>query len=221
MRYKKRVFDFAGALLGLFVLWPLFLLVAMIVKMGDGGPVLYRQVRIGYKGCPFVMYKFRTMVVNADRTELLLTPDGDTRITGFGRLIRNTKIDELPQLWNVLRGQMSLVGPRPEVSKFVALYTVEQQHVLNLVPGITDPASIIYRNEGALLKRSQDPETHYIQMIMPDKIRRNLTYAMTATIYKDALVILQTFFTVFLKRDNADAPIREHDDIGIPRHWEG
>lgn len=196
MKWSKRLFDLFWSLLGLAVLWPLFLLIALLIKLEDGGPVFFRQERVGYKGHPFHIWKFRTMVVDAEKRGKLLTVGRDPRITRVGYWLRRFKIDELPQLINVTLGQMSLVGPRPEVPQYVALYTPEQREVLELVPGITDPASIAYRHENDLLACSPDPERTYIEEIMPEKIRLNLEYARRATIWTDLVVILQTIISL-------------------------
>ena len=192
MRWGKRAFDFIFSALGLAVLFPVFFIIALMIKIEDGGPVLFIQKRIGYKGRPFFMYKFRTMVVDAEKKGNLLTVGGDPRITKSGRLLRKFKLDELPQLINVLKGEMSLVGPRPEVEKYVNLYTNEQREVLNLYPGITDPASIEYVNESELLAQSSDPEKLYVEKIMPEKIVLNLEYARQASCWTDFLVIVKT-----------------------------
>lgn len=197
----KRIFDLIFTVPGLIVLLPFFVLIALWIKLDSKGPVFYRQERVGKYGKTFRIYKFRTMVKNADKIGGAITIGNDPRITKVGRFLRKYKIDELPQLINVLKGEMSLVGPRPEVIKYVNLYTSEQREVLNLIPGITDPASIKYRNENILLAASRDtyeasydPEQVYIQEIMPDKIRINLEYASRATIFTDFKVIVKTIF---------------------------
>jgi len=197
----KRIFDLIFTVPGLIVLLPFFVLIALWIKLDSKGPVFYRQERVGRYGETFKIYKFRTMVKNADKIGGAITIGDDPRITKVGRFLRKYKIDELPQLINVLKGEMSLVGPRPEVSKYVNLYTSEQREVLNLMPGITDPASIKYRNENILLAASRDtyeasydPEQVYIQEIMPDKIRINLEYASRATIFTDFKVVVKTIF---------------------------
>jgi lipopolysaccharide/colanic/teichoic acid biosynthesis glycosyltransferase len=196
MRWEKRAFDFIFSTLGLVFLFPFFFIIALLIKIEDGGPVLFIQKRIGYRGRPFFMYKFRTMVVDADKKGNLLTVGGDPRITKSGRLLRKFKLDELPQLINVLKGEMSLVGPRPEVEKYVNLYTNEQREVLNLYPGITDPASIKYVDENEVLEKAEDPERVYIEKIMPEKIRLNLEYAKNATVITDFMVIIKTLFEI-------------------------
>ena len=198
MRLRKRVFDLFWAILGLAVIWPLFVLVALLIKLGDRGPVSFRQQRIGYKGRPFHIRKFRTMVLNAEQLGKPLTVgQRDPRITPTGYWLRRFKLDELPQLLNVLAGEMSLVGPRPEVPRYVALYTPEQRLVLGLVPGITDPASIEYRHESAMLAAVPDPEQTYVKEIMPVKIRINLEYAKTSTLWSDFAVIVKTLSCAF------------------------
>lgn len=169
----------------------------MLIKLDDKGPVFFRQERVGYKGRPFRIWKFRTMVVDAEKIGKPLTVGRDPRITRVGYWLRKFKLDELPQLFNVLVGEMSLVGPRPEVPKYVALYTPEQRKVLDLVPGITDPASIKYRDESEILGRSPDPDRTYLEEIMPEKIRLNLEYAAHATVWSDFIIVLKTLFRVF------------------------
>jgi lipopolysaccharide/colanic/teichoic acid biosynthesis glycosyltransferase len=188
--------DVCGSLVGLVVLAPLFVLVGIAIRLdvrnGAGGPVFFAQERVGRYGVRFRMWKFRTMRVNAERSGAQLTVGADSRITRVGRWLRRSKIDELPQLFNVLRGEMSLVGPRPEVPRYVALYDDAERVVLDLVPGITDPASIRYRDEASVLAHAADPERCYIDEIMPEKIRINLEYAERATPFSDLLVILST-----------------------------
>ncbi|HEU4628905.1 MAG TPA: sugar transferase [Gemmatimonadaceae bacterium] len=188
----KRVFDLAWTVPGLLVLAPLLGAVALLVRLVDGRPVFFRQERVGLHGRPFRIWKFRTMTAGA-ATGPALTVAADARVTPLGRWLRATKLDELPQLFNVLAGEMSLVGPRPEVPRFVAQYTEAQRQVLTVRPGITDPACLSYRHEGVLLARSADPERTYVAEIMPEKIRLNLAYARTATRWSDFRVILRTF----------------------------
>jgi lipopolysaccharide/colanic/teichoic acid biosynthesis glycosyltransferase len=187
-----RCFDWLMALIGLTLLAPLFLLVAVAVKLGDGGPVFYLQQRVGRHGRPFRILKFRTMAPGADQRGLPITTDRDARVTRVGKWLRAWKLDELPQLANVLVGDMGLVGPRPEVPRYVALYTPEQARVLSLRPGITDPASIAYRSESQLLRHCQDPEAYYIQTLLPDKLRINLAYAARAGFWSNLRIILAT-----------------------------
>jgi len=188
----KRIFDVVLSALGLLVLFPLFALVAGLILVFDGPPVLFRQQRIGYRRKPFQIYKFRTMVPNAEQLGNPLTVGSDRRVTPIGRWLRKTKLDELPQLLNVFIGNMSFVGPRPEVNRYVALYTPDQCRVLELVPGITDAASIEYRNENELLATLDNPEQAYVKTIIPEKIRINLEYAKQASVLRDCGVILRT-----------------------------
>ncbi len=211
MTRVKRVMDVCGSLLGLLVLTPLFLLVAVAIAVdvrdGAGGPVLFAQDRVGRDGVSFRMWKFRTMRVNAERAGAPLTVGADPRITRVGRWLRRLKLDELPQLYNVLRGEMSLVGPRPEVPRYVELYSDAQRAVLGLVPGITDPASIRFRDEASELARAADPERFYIEEIMPEKIRLNLEYAGRATPWSDLRVVLSTVGLLAGRRANADGTV--------------
>jgi lipopolysaccharide/colanic/teichoic acid biosynthesis glycosyltransferase len=191
----KRALDVIAASVGVLLLAPVLVFVAALVK-GDGGPVFYRQLRIGRGGRPFRMWKFRTMVTDAEKRGPSLTLAEDHRITRTGGWLRRSRIDELPQLFNVIAGDMSLVGPRPEVPKFVAMYGADERPVLELVPGITDLASIEFRDEGALLAGRPDPENFYIERIMPEKIRINLRYAADATVLSDIRIILRTIATL-------------------------
>lgn len=188
----KRIFDLFWASVGLLLLWPLFLVVALLIKLEDRGPVFFRQERVGWKGRLFRIWKFRTMVMGADRLGRAITVGRDPRITRIGHWLRATKVDELPQLLNVWMGEMSLVGPRPEVQKYVGLYTVDQRRVLDLKPGITDLASVKYRRESELLAASPDPDRTYVEEIMPEKIRLNQDYAGQASLWGDFKVILMT-----------------------------
>ncbi len=188
----KRLFDLFWALLGLLLLAPLLLAVAVAIRLDDGGPAFFRQRRVGRGGRPFRIWKFRTMVQNAEALGGQITVGGDPRITRVGRWLRRTKLDELPQLFNVLAGEMSLVGPRPEVPRYVARYTPAQRRVLDLPPGITDPASIKYRDENAVLARAADPDRAYVDEIMPEKLRLNLAYADRRSLAGDVVVILHT-----------------------------
>ena len=172
----KRAMDIVLSAAALCVLWPVLLLIALAIVVDDPGPVFYRQVRVGRGGRPFRIFKFRTMVVDADKKGLSITVGRDSRITRVGAFLRKTKLDELAQLLNVLCGQMSFVGPRPEVPRYVELYTPYQRQVLLVRPGITDYASIAYRNENDLLAGADDPERMYIETIMPDKIELNMKY---------------------------------------------
>ena len=195
----KRLFDIVASLLGLAVMTPLLLLVAVAVKMSSRGPVLFRQVRVGRGGREFRLLKFRTMVADAPRLGGQLTVEGDPRITPVGRALRASKLDEFPQLWNVVVGDMSLVGPRPEVPKYVALYNDEQRQVLSVRPGITDYASITYFDENALLARSADPEGTYVREIMPHKLRLNHLYLQRRSFFEDIRILLATAFVAAVR----------------------
>lgn len=199
MSFRKRAFDVICSFVGVVVLSPVLLLVSLAIMILDGQPILFRQERIGHCGRVFHIYKFRTMVPNAGELGQPLTVGRDTRITRVGHWLRKSKLDELPQLLNVLKGEMSLVGPRPEVPKYVALYTHAQRQVLELVPGITDPASIAFRNEADLLAGCENPERAYLERIMPEKIRLNLAYAANAGLKADVGVIWQTLAALCVK----------------------
>lgn len=188
----KRAFDLVFAVLGLMVFWPLLLVIAVSVFFTDGLPLFFRQERVGRHGRLFRIWKFRTMVRDAERRGALLTAGNDPRITPFGRLLRKTKLDELPQLFNVLTGEMSFVGPRPEVPHYVEQYTQQQRRVLELKPGITDIASIQYCHENEILGLALDPEAEYVRRIMPEKIRLNVEYAAHANLVTDFLVVART-----------------------------
>jgi lipopolysaccharide/colanic/teichoic acid biosynthesis glycosyltransferase len=192
----KRTFDLILALCALVLLGPLLLLIAVLIKLDDGGPVLYRGVRIGRAGVPFRICKFRTMVINADRLGGPSTPDDDPRITTPGRWLRRSKLDELPQLLNVMSGKMSFVGPRPEVAREVALYSDEERALLRVRPGITDWASIRFRDEGAILRGATDPHETYRRVIRPEKMRLALEYVRTASLATDVRILLATLRAV-------------------------
>ena len=175
------------------ILSPVFLVVAGWIKLDSRGPVFYRQVRVGRHNKDFRLLKFRSMEVGADKKGLITVGGHDPRVTRSGYFIRKYKLDELPQLINVFCGDMSLVGPRPEVRKYVDMYTPEQLHVLDVRPGITDLASIRYRNENELLAQAADPDRYYIDVIMQDKLRINLEYVATHSFWNDLKLIFMTF----------------------------
>ena len=187
----QRIFDFLAASIGLFLLSPVFLFIGLAVKFQDGGPVFYRSMRVGMGGKLFAIYKFRSMVQGADRAGGGLTVRGDRRVTGVGRVLRAYKLDELPQLFNVVKGDMSLVGARPENPEYVAKYNPEQRAILRFRPGITSPASLEYRNEEELLAGG-DTETLYLEKILPHKLSIDLAYLSRRTVRSDLMVILQT-----------------------------
>ena len=171
-----RLLDIIFSTLGIIILLPLFIIICLIIKADSKGGCFYIQERIGKDGKPFGIYKFRTMRSGADSAGLLTIGTNDKRITRVGSFLRKTKIDELPQLWNVLKGEMSIVGPRPEVEKYVLLYTEEQRRVLSVRPGITDYASIEYVNENEILSQANDPDRAYIEEVMPHKIKLSMRY---------------------------------------------
>lgn len=195
----KRLYDILLSGAGLIVLFPLLMLIGIAICLRDGRPVIFRQRRIGQGGRPFHILKFRSMVLNAERAGLSVTRSGDPRITPIGRILRKTKLDELPQLWNVFKGEMSLVGPRPEVPHYVELYTPAQRQVLELKPGITDLATLEFRNEEELLRSAHDVEQFYITHCVPRKIELNLQYARRANLWHDSRIILKTVFPTRLK----------------------
>ena len=194
----KRVFDVAVSVAALIVLAPVFLMVSVVVLLASGLPVLFRQERVGMDGRPFQLVKFRTMRRDA-ASGLPLTGRGDPRVTQPGRSLRATKLDELPQLWNVLRGEMSLVGPRPEVPRYVARYSDEQRRVLEVRPGLTDPASVLFRDEEALIGSvpEEQRETFYLETVLPKKLRMNLEYIDRASVSYDLALVLKTIRIVF------------------------
>ena len=191
---RKRAFDMVCAALGLLVLSPVLLLCALLVGLTSPGGVLFRQERVGKDGVPFTIYKFRSM--RKDNAGLKISTSSDSRITPVGRVLRKAKLDELPQLWNVLKGDMSFVGLRPEVREYTDLYTPEQRQVLLVRPGITGLASIRYRNENDLLSASTDPNRTYIEEVMPAKLALDLEYIPRACVSYDVRLILETLVTV-------------------------
>ena len=191
-----RFFDFILGLVGLVVLAPIFIMLAIWIKIDSKGPVFYKQVRVGENGIDFGLFKFRSMVVDADKKGLITVGGRDPRITRSGYFIRKYKLDELPQLINVLVGDMSLVGPRPEVRKYVDLYTDEQQKVLSVKPGITDYASIEYMDENEILGKSSDPEKTYIEEIMPEKIKYNMKYINNKSLFEYFKIIFLTVLKI-------------------------
>jgi lipopolysaccharide/colanic/teichoic acid biosynthesis glycosyltransferase len=193
----KRLFDLLVAGSASLLLLPSIGLIALLIKREDDGPVLYNGTRVGKDGKLFKMHKFRTMVPNADQIGGPSTAGDDPRLTQIGRRLRKYKLDELPQLFNVLKGEMSLVGPRPEVPFYVDMYTPEEREVLRVQPGITDWASIRYRNEGEILRGSPDPEQAYMEKIRPGKIRLGLEYARGHTLWGDLQILAATVKAVF------------------------
>lgn len=193
----KRLFDIVSSLLVLIIFSPVFLIISLIIAIGSKGGVFYKQERIGRNGKPFLLYKFRSMRPNSDKASLITVGGRDSRITREGYFLRKYKLDELPQLINILKGEMSVVGPRPEVKKYVDLYTEEQRKVLSVRPGLTDWASLYYIDENELLGKSSDPEKTYIDEIMPAKLELNLKYIQEAGLLTDLEIIFKTIFKIF------------------------
>lgn len=196
----KRLFDMVASGLGLIVLCPLFIILAIWIKLDSKGPVFYRQVRVGRNNKDFRIFKFRSMRVGADKGSLVTIGGRDPRVTKSGYWIRKFKLDELPQLINVFIGDMSLVGPRPEVRHYVDYWTPEQMRVLDVRPGITDPASIKFRNENELMEKAEDPEKYYIEVIMQEKIKLYLEYVEKHSFFYDLGLIFKTFFVIVHER---------------------
>jgi len=197
MKDSTRFFDIVISFLLLILLSPFFIIIALLVKFSSSGPVIFVQKRVGRNNVDFNMYKFRTMRANTAKLSSLTVGSRDSRITGPGFYLRKFKLDELPQLFNVLKGDMSIVGPRPELRKFVDMYTPEQLFVLNVRPGITDYASLAYKNENELLAKVNDPEKFYINEVMPAKIALNKHYISNKGIKSYFFIIFRTVFAVF------------------------
>jgi len=193
----KRTFDIGVSFVGLILLSPLMLLAALAIKLDSPGPIMFRQKRIGKGFRPFLIYKFRTMVQGASDRRRSLTVGDDPRITSSGRFLRRTKIDEIPQLINVLKGDMSFVGPRPEVPEFVELFRSEYEEILKVRPGITDLASLKYRDEAAVLEQSENPEEEYLRRVLPDKINLSKEYIRRSSFFFDLTLILKTVRKLF------------------------
>jgi lipopolysaccharide/colanic/teichoic acid biosynthesis glycosyltransferase len=196
----KRLLDILLSCIAIIVLLPFLIIIPIWIKLDSTGPVFYLQKRVGKGGVEFMLWKFRTMFTGADSNGNLLTvSNGDDRITRSGKFLRKYKLDELPQLFNVIAGKMSIVGPRPEVRKYVELYSTEERDVLDVLPGITDFASIKFNNEGELLSKHSDPETYYIQYIMPEKIKLNQVYLSAPTILNYFRIIYLTILKVLFQ----------------------
>lgn len=196
----KRLFDIIFSLIGLILLSPIFLIIGILIKKEDGGPIFYRGVRVGRYGKLFRIYKFRTMVINADKIGGPSTADDDPRITKIGKKLRKYKLDELPQLINVLKGEMSIVGPRPEVQYYVDMFTEEEKAILSVRPGITDWASLWNSDEGSILAGSPDPEKTYMEKIRPIKIKLQLKYVKENSFFTDLKIIFLTIYTVITRK---------------------
>jgi lipopolysaccharide/colanic/teichoic acid biosynthesis glycosyltransferase len=194
----KRIFDIVFSFLGLLVLFPVMLVIAVLVKLDSNGSVFYFQERVGRHGEIFRLIKFRTMYTGSDKKNLITVGTRDPRITRVGYYLRKYKLDELPQLINVLKGDMSLVGPRPEVKKYVDLYSREQMEVLSVRPGITSATSLEFIDENAILGEAKNPEWLYINEIIPEKLRLDLQYVQNRSFIKDISILLRTFWVVLL-----------------------
>jgi len=192
----KRTFDFVVAALGLALLLPVLAAIACAIKTTSSGPIFYCGVRVGRYGRPFRILKFRTMTADADRIGGSSTPTDDPRITRVGAVLRRFKLDELPQLWNVLRGEMSLVGPRPQVPWAVELYSEEERLLLTVRPGITDPASLLFANEAEILRGSSNPDQTYLEKIHPEKMRLSIDYVKNRSFLGDMRILLATLGVV-------------------------
>ncbi len=196
----KRLFDIVFSLFGIIILFPFFLIISILILLDSRGGIFYLQTRVGMNNKDFKLFKFRTMKTDSDKKGLLTVGEKDSRITQTGLWLRKYKLDELPQLFNVLIGNMSLVGPRPEVRKYVELYTAEQKKVLSVKPGITDNASIEYADENKLLSEQAEPEKFYIHEVMPAKLKINLHYIANRSLAEDFKIILRTFFRILKKK---------------------
>jgi lipopolysaccharide/colanic/teichoic acid biosynthesis glycosyltransferase len=196
----KRLFDFTASFFGLALLTPIFVLTSLWVKFDSRGPIFFRQERIGFQGIPFRIHKFRTMVLDAEKKGKQITVGADSRITTVGVFLRKYKLDELPQLIDVLVGDMSLVGPRPEVPKYIDCYSDDEKYdVLSVKPGITDNASIEFRDENELLASSKDPEVTYINEVLPKKIALYRQYVRERSFFGDVAIIFKTIFLIIKK----------------------
>ena len=196
----KRVLDIVLTLTALVVLFPILLVIGLLVALDSKGPVLYKQERIGKNGKPFCLYKFRTMRRHSDKQGLLTIGDRDPRVTHLGFFLRKSKLDELPQLWNVLVGEMSIVGPRPEVKKYVDMYDERQRQVLNVRPGLTDPASLEYIDESHILESFDHPEEAYIKYVMPRKLDLNIEYLERRNFFSDLFIMVRTLMRIMMPR---------------------
>ncbi|MDB4356111.1 sugar transferase [Akkermansiaceae bacterium] len=195
----RRLFDVFIGLVVLLFLWPVFLGISMAILLTDGRPVFFKQHRVGRYGRSFLLLKFRSMSVLKEAEAGRFDAGNCLRVTSVGKLLRKSKLDELPQLWNVLKGEMSLVGPRPEIRKWVEAYPNHWQEVLTVRPGITDPASIRFRNEEALLTEASDPEAEYREVILPQKLVLYKEYVADASLFGDIALIFKTIIVVVFK----------------------
>ncbi|KJD36044.1 glycosyl transferase [Tamlana sedimentorum] len=193
----KRCFDIFFSITGLLILFPLLICIAILVKFDSKGSVFFKQTRIGKNNKKFTLFKYRTMFISSKTSSNLTIGNNDARITNLGYYLRKHKLDELPQLFNILKGDMSFVGPRPEIPYFVKKYKPEYLEVLNVKPGLTGLASLKYKNEDELLKNTQNPETVYLNTILPDKIKLNKTYINSQSLALDIKILIKTIFSIF------------------------
>jgi lipopolysaccharide/colanic/teichoic acid biosynthesis glycosyltransferase len=198
-KYGKRIFDFIASLIGLILLSPFLVIIGVLVKISDKGPVFYRSKRVGQNFKPFYLLKFRTMVVNAEELGPFVTKGGDQRITKIGKFLRKYKLDELPQLWNVVKGELSIVGPRPEVEKYISFYKDDYKEILKIKPGITDYAAIKFKNEEEILAKFEDVEKAYIENVLPEKIKLYKTYLNEIGFLTDLKLIFKTLWGITFK----------------------
>lgn len=192
----KRIFDIISSFFFLVLIFPLFILISIFIKIDSKGPIFFKQIRVGKNNKDFLLLKFRTMRVD-QKNSSLITVGNDSRITNIGNFLRKYKLDELPQLINILNGEMSVVGPRPEVRKYVDMYSNSQLEILSVKPGLTDPSSIKFSNESELLGTAENPEKYYIETLMPLKILISLKYIRTQSFVGDLRIIFQTFSKIF------------------------
>ena len=199
--FGKRLFDVICSLSGLVILSPLFILISVLIKIGSPGPIFFFQERMGKGGDKFQLIKFRSMHINPTQEKRGFNPGDDARVTRLGKFIRKTKIDELPELLNVLRGNMSIIGPRPEVEKYVRVYPEDFKVILKIRPGLSDYASIKYRDEETILAGQHDPEQYYLQVILPDKLRLARSYVEDVSLLTDAGIIMRTIRSIFWQKE--------------------
>lgn len=207
----KRLFDIAASSFGLLIISPLLLVIAVLIKLDSPGPVFYRGARVGLFGTPFRILKFRTMIENAEVIGAASTPEDDPRVTRLGHILRRYKLDELPQLFNVLAGKMSLVGPRPQVLWAVERYTQDERALLSVRPGITDYASLRFREEGQILRGSSDPDKDYFEKIHPEKMRLGLEYIRKRTFWLDCQILARTLGAVIFRSVTSDAAMHPRE----------
>jgi lipopolysaccharide/colanic/teichoic acid biosynthesis glycosyltransferase len=196
----KRLFDVASACVGIVALSPLIAIIALTIRIDGPGPVFFRQVRIGRRGKPFVIWKFRTMRPDADRIAPNVSPSSDPRITRVGRFLRRSYLDELPQLLNILMGTMSVVGPRPETPEFVALYTPEERRVLDVKPGLLGPSTLASMDESAVLEAAEDPFAYYVEVLMHERVRLDLDYVGRMSLWADVRLLARQVSTIIVGR---------------------